>query len=400
MRIRDVHGAVHGEQISTRLVRGLFGQSDSWEHLVAVALATIGEFEEYPRDRVDELYDLKISEPLVAAARLLDQASTRHSSLDESERADLALQAAIAFGMAGNHVSATALLRRIPPSILEELPMLIAALATAIPTSASQFRSGPALPPAVDQYLNSLSALLTLGSDAAFARAVDHLGQCVRESESSFEAGLLRSARVCLQHCYVLSTARVLHTYSPNLPRDYVNKIVRNRPLLLPSQYQAIQAGGLLNSDRDFVVCLPPSAGKTFLGELLVVESLTNRNGMACIITPYVALGAQTILALNRNLGDGYRVHRLYGGFQKPPDLDPSNHKEIIVATPERFDALLRSKKEWVPLLRCVVVDEAHSIASGTRGVRLEGIITRLLMQRGGAFSAKLALLSAVVPNG
>ena len=70
---------------------------------------------------------------------------------------------------------------------------------------------------------------------------------------------------------------------------------------------------------------------------------------------------------------------------------------EVVVATPERVDGLLRTNPEIAHHLRCVVVDEAHLIQNDTRGVLLEGVITRLLLLRGQGRNIRLILLSAVL---
>src|SRR4051794_22573458 len=82
--------------------------------------------------------------------------------------------------------------------------------------------------------------------------------------------------------------------------------------------------------------------------------------------------------ALRKHLPKKYRVHALVGGHRAEATLDPDRRAEVAVATPERLDSLLRTTPELVNKIRCLVCDEAHMIQSDTRGVRLEGLISRL----------------------
>jgi helicase len=87
----------------------------------------------------------------------------------------------------------------------------------------------------------------------------------------------------------------------------------------------------------------------------------------------------------------------MIGGFQEAEAIALDRHMEIIVATPERLDALLRTTPSLINDLRCVVCDEAQLVQNDVRGIRLEGLITRmrLLQERGSPL--RLVLLSAVL---
>jgi len=89
----------------------------------------------------------------------------------------------------------------------------------------------------------------------------------------------------------------------------------------------------------------------------------------------------------------------MVGGYQDPEALDPANRLEIVVATPERFDAMLRVSPGLVQHLRCVVCDEAHNVQNYERGVRLEGILTRLRLLQAQGRRIRLVVLSAVLSH-
>ncbi len=69
---------------------------------------------------------------------------------------------------------------------------------------------------------------------------------------------------------------------------------------------------------------------------------------------------------------------------------------ELVVATPERFDAILRNpaNAEWVREIGAVVVDEAHLLGDARRGPTLEAIVATMLSR---ANPPRIALLSATL---
>ena len=86
----------------------------------------------------------------------------------------------------------------------------------------------------------------------------------------------------------------------------------------------------------------------------------------------------------------------LFGGFKADAKLDPIVRREILVVTPERLDALLRSR-DLYQYCKIVVFDEAHVLENGSRGARIEALIARFRLKQiaGGQF--RIILLSAVL---
>jgi len=89
----------------------------------------------------------------------------------------------------------------------------------------------------------------------------------------------------------------------------------------------------------------------------------------------------------------------MLGGFREDTELDLNNHTEIIVATPERLDAMLRTTPGLLTALRCVVCDEAHLLQNDVRGLRLEGLLTRMRLVQEQGHPLRLVLLSAVLAH-
>ena len=133
------------------------------------------------------------------------------------------------------------------------------------------------------------------------------------------------------------------------------------------------------------------------MGEICLMSALGTRPGLGCYVAPYVALGRQVAESFKRHLPENVRVHPWIGGYQEPENLEPTNNLEIVVATPERFDAMLRNSPHLIDHLRFVVCDEAPLIENDSRGIRMEGLVTRLRLMQESGHLVRLMLLSAVL---
>ena len=380
------------------MFRGLRTTPAPWGELIASAQAVMGLFQDDLSGDVERLYEEQAALPLIAAARILDAASLSPAGLPPEHRRDLALTAAVAFGMYGNSLSAAAAIRRSVLPAETPGPSLAAVVATAAPSLVGEMI--PCCPgESVERrYLEGLAAYLRTGNENQAEALREGLIACVLAAPSPFEGALLRSCRLCLEHILRLSIARVFRESLPHLPGALLRRLVdRGVHVLLPPQFKAIVRRHLATRPENAILALPTSAGKTLLGELCLAASLGQRPGVVCYLAPYIALGRQIGDRLQKHLPNEYRVHTMVGGYRVAERLDPETRKEVVVATPERLDGLLRTAPEIVPHLRCIVVDEAHLIQNDTRGVNLEGVITRLLLLRGQGRRFRLVLLSAVL---
>jgi hypothetical protein len=187
--------------------------------------------------------------------------------------------------------------------------------------------------------------------------------------------------------------------------------IVANRPLIQvwPSQRAALDAGLVDAAARNMVVTMPTSAGKTHIAEWAILHALSPRPGdenrwwlvsrLAVYIVPTRALAAQVERHLAESLELlGLRVSSLFGGAEHVRyEMQLLDFTDVLVVTSEKLDLLLRNMPELTSRLELVLVDEGHTIDRSERGLRLEMLLTRI---RRTAPSARLLLLSAVLPNG
>jgi len=171
---------------------------------------------------------------------------------------------------------------------------------------------------------------------------------------------------------------------------------------------RAIQAkvvdSGAFGSRRNLVVAAPTNSGKTLVGLLVLCEALA-RGQRAVLLEPLRALAQEKAdelrskqRALSKALGVPIKVVVSTGDYRLEGETfaDPAPGAELIIATPERLDAILRApeNQHWFAKLGAVVVDEAHLLAEPGRGATLETLITSMLLLPA---PPRLVLLSATL---
>ena len=167
---------------------------------------------------------------------------------------------------------------------------------------------------------------------------------------------------------------------------------------LWPSQIEGARRA--VDSADNLVVSLPTSAGKTRIAELCILRCLSAGQRVV-FLTPLRTLSAQAEAALQRTFRPlGKSVSALYGGIGTSVfEEDTLRTRDIVVATPEKFDFALRNDPSIIDDVGLVVLDEGHMIGLGEREVRYEIQIQRLL-RRSDANERRIVCLSASLPDG
>lgn len=160
---------------------------------------------------------------------------------------------------------------------------------------------------------------------------------------------------------------------------------------MLPPQRAALREQGLLgSSSRSVVVSLPTSSGKTLIAQFRMLQALNQfdqQNGWIAYVAPTRALVNQVCARLRRSFGPEIRVEKVSPALevdQMEADLltneDEDSQFRILVTTHEKLDLMLRSgwEEEIDRPLTLVVVDEAHNLANGPRGLRLELLLATI----------------------
>lgn len=170
-----------------------------------------------------------------------------------------------------------------------------------------------------------------------------------------------------------------------------------------PVQAEAFLKHNVLRHRRNLLVSAPTNSGKSLVGTLVLLEAV-RRSRRAVLLEPLRALAQEkaeelesVASQLSALLGRTLTVRLSTGDYRLEDETftdPPPDDGEIIVATPERLESILRKAEHaaWLSTVGAVCVDEAHLVGSPRRGPVLEYLITSLLCA---PFPPRLALLSA-----
>ncbi len=142
---------------------------------------------------------------------------------------------------------------------------------------------------------------------------------------------------------------------------------------LYPPQAEAVEAG--VTEGDSVVASVPTASGKTFVAELAMLSSIA-RGGKALYIVPLRALASEKKAEFEEFEQYGVSVGVSTGNYDS--DGDWLAQKDIIVATSEKVDSLVRNGAQWVDDLSCVVADEVHLVDDSHRGPTLEVTLAKL----------------------
>jgi helicase len=405
----NLHDVLWADRCAAALSRGLEPVNEAdrgigWAHLIEVALdclrQRLGECELRLPGSLERLYDQARERELVAACRVLDAAAQAAPQNGAREARHLGLLSALAFAALGNFPTAATIVRRTLPTLRPKSEREAAFAVCAAPSLMHELRWDASWAQA-GAFRSALGQFLASGrfQDTQPAREGLHALEPVDETDTQNELCVLLSAWA-LEHALHLSTARALGQAGPRAAEVSQRLCGDGLSLLLPPQRRALVDCEMADARGNAVIALPPGTGKTLLGEMCAFAPLLAQShekaAWSVFLVPYVALGRQVAAVLKRHAPDGAQVLRALGGDSLAPRALESG-SGVIVATPERFDALLRSGSLPFAALRTVVCDEAHSVGDGVRGLRLEGLVTRLLAQQASYPHLRIVLLSASV---
>lgn len=247
------------------------------------------------------------------------------------------------------------------------------------------------------------------GSPNAARAAVDDARKAAR---LALDAGivdswlLLDSVSHVLQDSFAVSLWRRLPGHVPmwnRLWEMHVRLLASDDPAVVelwPSQLHALEAG-LLDPERpSLTLRMPTSAGKTRLADFALLAALGDRKDdrLAALIVPTRALAAEVEGRLARQFNRlGVRVSALFGGFDHT-DYEAAllENTDILVATAEKLDLLLRQDEGVAARISLVLVDEAQIVGTPQRGMGVELLLSRI---RRGVPRARILAMSAVLPN-
>jgi len=142
---------------------------------------------------------------------------------------------------------------------------------------------------------------------------------------------------------------------------------------LYPPQAEAVEAG--VTDGENVVASVPTASGKTLIAELAMLSSI-REGGTALYIVPLRALASEKKAEFEAFEEYGVSVGVSTGNYES--DGDWLATKDIVVATSEKVDSLVRNGASWIEDLSCVVADEVHLIDDAGRGPTLEVTLAKL----------------------
>jgi helicase len=139
---------------------------------------------------------------------------------------------------------------------------------------------------------------------------------------------------------------------------------------LYPPQVECVKAG--VFEGKNLLMAIPTASGKTLIAEMSMHHHI-DRKGKCLYIVPLKALASEKYIEFG---GKGVEVGIATGDLDRRDEFLGRN--DLIIATSEKVDSLLRNNAPWLNTITLLVVDEIHLIDSEDRGATLEMVITKL----------------------
>ncbi|NHX35385.1 MULTISPECIES: ATP-dependent DNA helicase [Halolamina] len=142
---------------------------------------------------------------------------------------------------------------------------------------------------------------------------------------------------------------------------------------LYPPQAEAVERG--VTDGENVVAAVPTASGKTLIAELAMLSAV-ERGGTALYIVPLRALASEKRAEFERWEEYGVTVGVSTGNYES--DGEWLGSRDVVVATSEKVDSLVRNGAPWIDDLSCVVADEVHLVDDRERGPTLEVTLAKL----------------------
>lgn len=182
-----------------------------------------------------------------------------------------------------------------------------------------------------------------------------------------------------------------IEALSKELPSQVYEILEKEIKELRPSQEKAVKAG--LFRNKNLLVCTPTASGKTLIAEMAIMKSILEAKGKAVYIVPLKALASEKYKDFSRKYGKIIDIALSIGDLDSPDE--GLWKKDLIIATSEKLDSIIRHKAKWLDEIKVIVVDEIHLLNDIDRGPTLEVLLTILKHKT----KAQIIGLSATIGN-
>lgn len=257
--------------------------------------------------------------------------------------------------------------------------------------------------------LSNVLDFLYNGNEESKALGLENLNDLITLLEIDEEPSLWWCMRLLRIIVRGLDTSSLWNILPPLLPSEnfsdvkkYIKALSIKRPTPVVELFIS-QKGALTQSldSTGAVICLPTSSGKTRVAEITIFKCLLeNPEAIVLYIAPFRSLAFEiesTLESTFNKLNIG--VSHLYGGgqFGKIDKIQIENSR-IIIATPEKAKAIVRSDETFASKIKLVILDEGHLLGNDDRLIRNE-VFFEELRYHVEENNGKFLILSAVLPN-
>ncbi|MBJ03164.1 MAG: hypothetical protein CMB65_00465 [Euryarchaeota archaeon] len=192
------------------------------------------------------------------------------------------------------------------------------------------------------------------------------------------------------------SDAMVDEVSKLDLPQNVIDLLVNEWDItrLHPPQAEALPVA---LSGENLLLAIPTASGKSLVAYLAIIQRiLVDKPGSrAFYLVPLKALASEKVDEL-REAGEylGFTVGIAVG--DRAGETVSLDQADVIVATSEKFDSLMRNRDGFLNQVSIVVADEVHLIHDQSRGPTMEVNLARVKHERP---DAQILALSATVGN-
>lgn len=183
-----------------------------------------------------------------------------------------------------------------------------------------------------------------------------------------------------------------MRTEELDLPQEAIRALTEQGFIELhPPQAEAIPK---VLEGKNLVASIPTASGKSLIGYCAALKKILVERARVLYIVPLKALAAEKRDDFDRFSELGISVGISIG------DLDSDDRKladaDVIVATSEKADSLMRHGSKWIQSVGLVIADEIHMLHDPGRGPTLEVSLTKMRRRNP---DLQVIALSATISN-